>query len=196
MVSVDSPGSISNWIPQQQSQQAFINNHGVFEMYSAPWYKPRWVSSRKRPVSTVVSLELKKSAIEHRDSAIFRDPRESSECAFVSFLCCRKMWAVLKEMKLVILYRRPITKFLWLGVARFAFSGPLEHHCCHILKHSGAAGRPTVLLCCQHRPVPRACLLQVRRRTLHRNLRLDLFIAIERSPIACSRSSTINATVI
>jgi hypothetical protein len=23
----------------KQSQQAFINNHGVFEMYSTPWYK-------------------------------------------------------------------------------------------------------------------------------------------------------------
>jgi hypothetical protein len=36
-------------------------------------------------------LGMEKAAIERRYSAIFSDPGESLECAFVSFLCCRKM---------------------------------------------------------------------------------------------------------
>jgi hypothetical protein len=109
----------------------------------------------------LASLEFIKSAFERHYSAIFSDPGESLECAFVSFLCCRKVWVVQKELKLIILYCRPTTKFLWLGAARFAFSGPLEHRCFHILQHLGAAGHPTVLLCC-HCPVSRACHVQGR----------------------------------
>ncbi len=38
---------------------------------------------------------------------------------------CRKMWAVMKVRKLVILHGRPKTNFVWLGVTKLAFTRPL-----------------------------------------------------------------------
>jgi hypothetical protein len=83
----------------------------------------------------ISKLGRKKLAIAWYYSVlIVSDPGKYLECAFVLFLFCRKIWAVLKVSKHTILHGRLITSFAWLGVPTFSFLGPLECHGHHISK--------------------------------------------------------------